>query len=356
MAEFKRQFDVAALAKWDAAHPGNAVRALFNRWAVPGRFHRTAPLRVGVRDGYVNLYVKGQSDAKLSSHRTGPRLSLHRAYATLTPRGNILPAAGEGERDYVTHAAEALATSALADAVPDWIATALSYASAEKHFVDDLIRANVGVIDLEMALPAVDAPGAARVAPRMDLVIVQGHYKHSERLSINFWEAKMATNGELRARADYLEQDGAHRSGPKVIAQLRRYQRWMEHDDHAATVAAAYRTTGAVLADLYAAFGNRFEGEPEAVRMWRCLAACETLEGVTRPGIVIGNIVPNGYPASGSEDHLALARAAKSCSPHREKLDRHGITVREVGTSDPWADVGASLAHLPPLESGSIIA
>lgn len=359
MARFGRRFDVAILADWDRAHPGNAVRALFERWALPGRYHRSAPLRVGVRDGYLNLYVKGQSVAKLSAGRKGPRLATHRAYATLTRWGDGLPT-GEGERDYVTHDAAALATAALAEAIPDWIATALTYASPEKHFVDDLIRANANVIDLEMGLPAIDAPGAARVAPRMDLVIVRNHHSDTDRLALNFWEAKLASNGELRARSDYLEEDGDYRAGPKVIAQLRKYQTWMEHDGHAAAVAAAYRATGAVLADLYAIFGSKHEVTPEPVTMWRRLAVCERIDVVMPPGVVIANTLPDSYSDKGDPAASKLAaelkRAEESFGKHRQSLERHGITVHSIGTNDAWAGVGAHLAFLPPLEPGVVTA
>ena len=86
-----------------------------------------------------------------------------------------------------------------AEQVAGWIETAGTYASAEKRFVDDLTAANPGVIDLEMGLPTSDLPGGKRVAPRMDLVVVE---MEEGQPAIGFWEAKCANNSELRASAD----------------------------------------------------------------------------------------------------------------------------------------------------------
>lgn len=92
MPVFARSFAVDALAEWDADNAGNPVRSLFDRWSLPGRRATSAaPLRLGLRDGYLNFYVKGQSVAKLSCGRDGPKLSVHEAYVAGRRRS--------GERD-----------------------------------------------------------------------------------------------------------------------------------------------------------------------------------------------------------------------------------------------------------------
>lgn len=146
MPTFRRAFDGEKLAAWDQQHAGNAVHALFDRWALPGEAASgTRTLRVGIRDGYLNLYAKGQSVAKLSIGGAGPSISVHDAYVS----GRRAGEPGGAGQTYVTFDAAALADPATAALVPGWIATAESHASAEKRFVDDLIAANAGVIDLE---------------------------------------------------------------------------------------------------------------------------------------------------------------------------------------------------------------
>ena len=100
------------------------------------------------------------------------RLSVHRAYVERRIRDAGPDLKRRGQK-YVTFNAKSLAEPGLAAAIHGWIGTALRYASAEKRFVDDLVASNSGVIDLEMGLSAHEDPGSARVAPRMDLVLVE---------------------------------------------------------------------------------------------------------------------------------------------------------------------------------------
>ena len=94
------------------------------------------------------------------------------------------------------------------------------------------------MIDLEVALPADStSQDKPRTAPRMDLVVAQ--VPHGRPVSIVFWEAKCSPNGDLRANTDYAEADGKHKSGPKVIHQLRKYKQWMDGDGRVAEVGAA---------------------------------------------------------------------------------------------------------------------
>src|SRR4051794_18030615 len=81
MKKFARRFPVKQLAHWSAEHSGNAVRRLFDLWVMPGlRSTQHEMLRIGIRDGYLNFYVKGQSVARLSCGPSGPAIETHKKY------------------------------------------------------------------------------------------------------------------------------------------------------------------------------------------------------------------------------------------------------------------------------------
>ncbi|WP_174279399.1 hypothetical protein [Sphingomonas bacterium] len=321
MPTFARSFAVNALAEWDAnSSPNNAVRTLFNRWSLPGEMSvGEAVLRLGLRDSYLNFYIKGQSVAKLSIGRNGPKLSVHKAYTSGRRKereGNGAPPV-QGYEDYD---AKALAHPATGSLVAGWIETAESYASAEKRFVDDLITANPGVIDLEMGLPASDLPGSERVAPRMDLVVAQ--CVNGEPPSIAFWEAKCANNPELRASGD---------TAPRVVKQLGKYVRWMEESGRIAQVQQAYRNTATGLLVAYRVFRESGASDPECVAIWKALAELDAPTVIVQPGIVIGNYWPDGSPERIASSRMAQSAASFARKDHRLKLDRADIQVHEVG-------------------------
>lgn len=332
MPKFERNVDVAALIGWDRDRPGNAVRALFDRWAFPGQpGNDGAGLRIGLRNGYLNFYAKGQSVARLSLVRGGPRLAVHRAYVEGRRRGDKVADAGAV---YVTHDEAQLADPATAALIPGWIDTALSHAGAEKRFVDELTAVNPGVIDLEMGLPASDLGEGERVAPRMDLVVAETSGKVSAALA--FWEAKWANNGELRAR------EGA----PPVVGQVRRYVAWMGQHGRLAEVRAAYRSTARVLLALQACF-RPGEADSQCVAVWRALAAAEP-EVVVQPGIVVANYWPKGCTEKIASGRIARCAASFAANGHRAKLIHEGIAVHEIGPDEPLS--------LPPLQNLTVAA
>ena len=319
MPTFARSFATHVLQEWDAKNPGNAVRALFGHWCLPGiAASGKLGLRLGLRSGYLNFYIKGQSIARLSIARNGPRLSIHKAY--VTPRRRKTEADGTPPtQDYQTYDARALADPDTAGLIPGWIETAKTYASAEKCFVDDLIAANPGVIDLEMGLPASNLEGSERVAPRMDLVLAQR--KGDEPLSIGFWEAKCANNSELRASGN---------KAAKVVEQIAKYARWMAQGDRMAEVQDAYRSAACTLLEMNRLFRER-EGNPECVGIWQALAELETPGVMVQPGIVIGNYWPEGYQQTVASGRMAQCAASFARNGHRDKLRVTGIRVFEVG-------------------------
>ncbi len=317
MAEFRRSFLSQDLKDWEDANSGSAVRELFRRWALPGeKPDEETPLRLALRNGYLNFYIKGQSVAKLSLSGKVPRLEIAKVYVDGHQKGRE----GDRSRGYQTFDANALSNPATARQVSGWIATAKTYASAEKCFVDDLVSANPGVIDLEMGLPANDVPGGKRVAPRMDLVLVQ---MDGSLPSLGFWEAKCANNLALRARGD---------REPDVTEQLRNYVRWINFTGRVEQVQTAYREAASLFKDLYAFYGDG--RDLPCLRIWGALAASDSLPVVAQPGLVIGNYHPG--PAIDADTLDPISKSARSFGPngHFGKLQQTGIHVREFGRDD----------------------
>ena len=78
MKEFDRSFNTTKLSSVMGDFP--VIRELFKRWALPGEQGGDDRLRVAVRNGYLNLYVSGQSVAKIDVKRDDLCLSLHKKY------------------------------------------------------------------------------------------------------------------------------------------------------------------------------------------------------------------------------------------------------------------------------------
>lgn len=324
MTRFARHFATDLLLPQLDAFP--ILSALFAAWQLPGP--DAAPtahgLRLAVRAGYLNFYAKGQSVAKLSVVRGTPRLDVHRKYA-----------GEEAGPDYVAYSGDQLAAIAPA-ALDGWVRQALGHAGEEKRFVDDLVSANPGTIDLEMGLPGDErvtkdgTPEGKKVAPRMDLVVLQ-----DGGATLAFWEAKCADNGELRAQAPRQ---------PHVVGQLGKYVAWLSLrankglPDRGAEVLAAYREAATVLATLAERTGRQGDA---ALALWRRAQA--GVDAVRQPGVVIGNYWPPRDGEDGRARTALLAAKAESFARngHRDVLIQHHISVKEYAA--------APTAPLPPL-------
>src|SRR4051812_36205173 len=98
MPEFSRRFSADTLSRWCASNPNSAVHELFKRWALPGMpAENGLRLRLAVRAGYINFYVKGQSVAKLSCRDDGPRVSVHSAYVAGRIKGAVQNSVAAGQ-------------------------------------------------------------------------------------------------------------------------------------------------------------------------------------------------------------------------------------------------------------------
>ena len=329
MVTFSRSFlGFEALKAWNAANHGNAVEALFERWALPGEASTDdRPLRLGLRNGYLNFYVKGQSVGKLSCGAGGPSLEVHNAY--VTDRKTMPVGDATKTQNYIRFGANALAERETAALIREWVQRAKEYTSPEKSFIDDLVGANSGIIDLEMGLPAGILSDGKRVAPRMDIVTVQ--FLDLGPPTIVFWEAKCANNAELRSSKIYQKFKNGKFLGPKVINQLQKYELWMGQDGNIAKVGEAYRETGAVLLKLYSLFRRGDSREPKCVAGWQALANNEKPSVIAQPGLVIGNYVPEGFCKKISSKRMPHCASTFASKDHREELERHGITIYEVG-------------------------
>lgn len=335
MDTFTRRFAIDQLAAWHREHPNDGIAALFDRWVLPGEDAGSHGLRVGIRNGYLNLYVKGQSVAELRMFAGWPRLKIHAKYLALADNGSV--AASQLGQQYKRVLGEDLMMLG-ADTIDQWIRTAETYAGDEKRFVDDLVAVTPGTLDLEMGLPADgNSTGKDRTAPRMDLVVAQGS-------AIAFWEAKCSVNGELRARANYNELEGEYVEGPHVLWQLRRYQKWVGREHRTAQVRDAYVVTAGYLLQLAEMFGKT----GPAIDAWRAIAAAaEAATVILPPGIVVADYCPTRADRAERDEATLYKAKAVSFTPHHGRLKRHGATVVQI-TSKPSAQA------LPDLTAGAI--
>jgi hypothetical protein len=246
-------------------------------------------------------------------------VSVHGAYVEGRRKG-AGSFSGTPAQDYVDYGSDALAQAEIADRVGGWVATAETYASAEKRFVDDLVAANPGTIDLEMGLPANDEPESERVAPRMDLVIVETGA--SGETSISFWEAKCANNSELRAKGE---------SDPKVRGQIDRYVSWMNSDARLSEVQTAYRETASVFKDLHRLTAPMGSGKAQCLSYWAALEGTQTPQIVVKPGLVIGNYWPEGSNEGIASERMRQCAITFEANGHRKKLQDADIRLHQVG-------------------------
>lgn len=201
------------------------LRDLLERWRPSGAAIGDDGLRLAIRNGYLNFYRLGQSVAKLSLDKEGePHAEVHHKYLRDGATGQKYEKLESKKYDS-------------ANGVPKWIERCERYASEEKRFVDEVVGRNPDVIDLEMALPAMDLDGDRKVAPRIDLVALE---PSGNGWRIVFWEAKLSADARVRRRDD---------TPPEVVSQLKTYEDWLSKQGE--TVAKAYRDNGRLLRDLH---------------------------------------------------------------------------------------------------------
>jgi len=316
---FKRAFAVDSLDN-HFNNPDSLVGALLDRWVLPGEPGRRGkpPLRLAVRDGYVNLYADGQSVAKISAFRGQPRLEVHWKYLEEFP---IPEKRSFDGRTYLQFKGDQLLSTNASEAVDRWINTAQQYAGGEKRFVEHLVARNANVIDLEMGLPgdlnfvscnSSKQANSGLSAPRMDLVVVN---VADGTPIINFWEAKLANNPELRAT---LPEHGGTRL-PHVCEQIEDYTSWLRIEGRLAEVKSAYRNAASISAEL----AKRARKVSAATKTWSALAASDPKVNL-RAGIIIGNYRPDGSATRFAEADSFVKRG------HLKRLRKLKFELRQV--------------------------
>ncbi|CAO4178344.1 hypothetical protein CLBKND_03192 [Methylorubrum aminovorans] len=192
------------------------------------------PLLIAVRDGYLNVYAEGQSVLRIGfdARRSGDvrlRGRIHRKYVQGKEAGDgyfafdgqhIMSGDGTKITDYRGQ-----------ETLRNWVEAARDWSGDEKKGVAVIALNHPEVIDVEMALPANAAisPTDKRAANRMDIVALERSAAGAPSLA--FYEAKLFTNGELRAR----------NFKPRVLQQLDRYRTYVSAPDRRAQVLAAYQ-------------------------------------------------------------------------------------------------------------------
>ncbi len=315
------------------AEPRSLIRALFDRWTVPGQGTintsvdaKHAPVRLALRDNYLNFYVNGQSVGKLSAGSGEPHLEISRVY---------FEKASQGYRDlhrdsgYVKLGADDLLLDKPQALLDELIEIAGEKSGKEKRFVEHVMAANHNVLEVEMALPGDYSLASCMkkrenklVAPRMDVVVA--HQVAEGGMVIDFWEAKLATNGELRAT---LPENGGTKE-PHVSDQLTDYMRWIKINGRARQVCNAFNSTGKALSALASMAGKT----GPAVDLWHDLSQSKVAIN-PRPGILIGNYDPKCR-------NLGMFACRKSFSKHRTRLEKHDnpdrcFVIKEVDGIDP---------------------
>ncbi|EYD74021.1 hypothetical protein Rumeso_04392 [Rubellimicrobium mesophilum DSM 19309] len=216
---------------------------LLARWEPAGGVRADAEphLRLAVRDGYLNFYRNGQSVAKVEfGPRVGLRAEVHAKYV-------------EGPDASLGRLYRRITSGQTAEASVDigaWIEEADGYSGDEKRFVEEVVAVSRDVIDLEMALPAIDLPADVapvgpdgkrhRVAPRIDLVALE---PAGPGWRLALWEAKLVDDGRIRCEGD--------EKMPEVKKQIENYKLWLEHEGHEELVLDAYRATCRILVGLH---------------------------------------------------------------------------------------------------------
>ena len=213
------------LENWQPAGPANVVASTEN---IP-------PLRLAIRNGYVNFYCGGQSVARVDFGKTKLSATVHAKYLACNQSPEIKASLGQS---YVRISAPESMLSKYGS-VGEWMPNTYEHQGKEKKFVEQVVAANANIIDLEMGLPSFPGKDGTLVAPRMDIVALE---PSDTGWRIVFWEAKLVTNAEARAAGD---------APPKVIDQRDNYHKWLDIKGNKEAVIAAYRQTCRLLVNLH---------------------------------------------------------------------------------------------------------
>jgi hypothetical protein len=268
-------------------------------------------LRLAIRDGYLNFYHYGQSVARVKVVKGKLQAEVHNKYVYGDQGGSGQEYIKITDGTYKNH--DGTRGIFRYGIVHDVILNASGHAGEEKSFVDGVVARNAGVIDLEVGLPADPDLWSENSAQRMDLAAVEpcgDHYR------LAFWEAKLASNPEARCK------DAG--KAPKVIAQLKTYEKWIAKNRK--VVSEAYQSCCTDLVRLYEIAKKLDKGKPGLGKAINAVAG-STLCVDSTPRLIID---------------ATKGDAAFEKNGHLKKLHDSGICVRMVRTdADMFLSAGA---------------
>ncbi len=264
-------------------------RELLSLWRPAGMPSDDLGLRLAVRNGYLNLYRKGQSVAQVKQARTGQlQWTLHRKYL-----------GDEGQDDL--DAGSLYRPAPVNVELPKWVRAAEEKAGREKKAIDEILDRDANVIDLEMGLPAgVDQKSASRI----DMVSLECVDDATTRLM--FWEVKTFDDARIRTSGELPVDVG-------ILAQMGAYRKFLADSERASQVISAYQHCANLLCSLARSIG----GEERLGSEIRALAAGKKLVLADQPGLLV--VLPNRELPD---------RSKAAWDVHRDKLDKSGIKLR----------------------------
>lgn len=301
MSVFTRKLNLAQLNQLGGSTPC-WLDELFQFWAPAGSGAQpsgAAPLRLAIRDNYVNFYINGQSVAKVAMGPQALNALVHEKY--FQPDAGIRKGMGQkycrlsGKSNERGNSGQ----------VSKWMQVAATYKGQEKSFVEELVANNPNVIDLEMALPSL---AGERSAARVDLVALE---PAGEGWRLVFWEAKMATNKETSARGDVA---------PKVVSQREKYYKWLQANKDLAL--GAYTQVCRDLVDIHGrvvqnGLGDGLHDLGEGIRQ---VAEGRPLVLDDEIRLVIGDWDPNGsFDKNGHRKKLADLMIVQVVAPDGDR-------------------------------------
>jgi hypothetical protein len=217
----------------------NWWKDLLSLWSPSGAAEGARPLRLAVRDGYLNFYLRGQSIARVGFNRSvGAFAHVHVNYAFAGSEDQTY--AKLSGLDVIASKPERTTPYAGMATLRGWMAEAARWEKPEKTLVERLTADNPRIIDLEMGLPA----HAARTsALRIDLVALE---QASDGATIVFWEAKRVSDSRLRSSSNH----------PHVYShQIVPYRDYLSDPVNRAAVITGYREACLIFATLAALAG-----------------------------------------------------------------------------------------------------
>jgi hypothetical protein len=203
-------------------------------------------LLLAVRNGYLNVYVKGQSVFKIafekgSSAGSQPRLAIHYKYLVKPELEKKDPYVSFDGKSFDLKPADIVNTEYESKlTLPQLIRTAARFAGPEKSGVHKIARKEPKVVDLEIAFTKAGEDGDLS-APRMDIaVLLPGEPGEAELV---FCEAKCADNPELWSREKPPKGAKAPASplhSTAVIAQIKKYEQFIQAEENQQSLIDAY--------------------------------------------------------------------------------------------------------------------